>query len=76
MPQPTASLHAPSEILFAKLTGQFPYTVVTVYYSIYLEEVRINTEELSQDLVSEPEFKLAPLKYEARVVLTSKHNML
>jgi len=49
---------------------------MTVYYSIYLEEVGINAEELGQDLVSEPEFKLAPLKYDARVVLTSKHNML
>jgi hypothetical protein len=47
---------------------------MTVYYSIYLEEVRKNTEDLRQDLVSEPEFNLVPLKYEARVVITSKHD--
>jgi len=57
------------------LTGLFPDTVVTVYYSIYLEKVRKNTQDLSQDLFSEPEFNWAPLKYEARVVLTSEHNM-
>jgi hypothetical protein len=35
---------------------------MTVYYSIYLEKVMKNTEDLGQDLVSEPEFNLAPLK--------------
>ena len=34
-----------------------------------------NTEDLGQDLVSEPEFNLAPLQYEARVVLTSEHDV-
>jgi hypothetical protein len=48
---------------------------MTVYYSIYLEKVRKNTEELGQDLVCKPEFNRAPLKYEARVVLTSKHDV-
>jgi len=57
------------------LTGLFPDTVVTVYYSIYLEEARKNTEDLDQDLVCEPEFKLVSLKYEARLVLTFKHDM-
>jgi hypothetical protein len=55
------------------LTGLFPGTVTTLYYNTYLEKVRRNTEDLGQDLVSEPEFNLAPLKYEARVVLISKH---
>jgi hypothetical protein len=48
---------------------------MTVYYSIYLEQVRKNAEELGQDLVCKVEFNWAPLKYEARVVLTSKHDM-
>jgi hypothetical protein len=48
---------------------------MTVCYSIYLEEVRKNTEDLGQDLVSEPEINLAPLKYEAGVVITSKHDI-
>jgi len=57
------------------LKGLFPDTVMTVYYSIYLEEVGKNTEDLGSDLVSDAEFNLAPLKYEARVVLTSEQNM-
>jgi len=57
------------------LTGLFPDTVATVYYSIYLEKARQNTEDLDKDLVSEQEFKLVSLKYEARLVLTSKHDM-
>jgi len=48
---------------------------MTVYYNIYLEEVRKNIEDLGQDLVSEREFNRVPLKYEARVVLTSEHEM-
>jgi len=48
---------------------------MTVYYSICLEKVRKNTEDLGHDLVSDPEFNLAPLNYEAKVVLTSKHDM-
>jgi hypothetical protein len=48
---------------------------MTVYYSIYLEEARKNTEDLDQDLVSEPEFELVSRKCEARLVLTSKHDM-
>jgi hypothetical protein len=34
-----------------------------------------NTEDLGHDLVSLPEFIRAPLKYEAREVLTSEHEM-
>jgi len=48
---------------------------MTVYYSIYVEEGRESTEDLGHDLVSDPEFNLAPLKCEARVVLTSEHDM-
>ena len=48
---------------------------MTVYYSIYLEEVGKITEDLGSDLVSNAEFNLAPLKYEARVLLTSEHDM-
>jgi len=48
---------------------------MTVYYNIYLEEVRKNIEDLGHDLVSVPEFIRAPLKYEAREVLTSEHEM-
>jgi len=70
------SVAEPRQILYwLKLTGQFLDTVMTVYYSIYLEEVRKNTEELGQDLVCKPEINRAPLKYEARVVLTSKQDM-
>jgi hypothetical protein len=47
---------------------------MTVCYNIYVEEVRKNTEDLGEDLVSEPGFNLAPLKYEAGVVVTSKHD--
>jgi hypothetical protein len=75
---PFAMLMSPTQLLSLiryKLTGLFPNTVTTVYYVIYLEEVRKNTEDLSQDLVSEPEFNLAPLKYAARVELTSEHDM-
>ena len=48
---------------------------MTVYYGIYLEKARKNTEKLDKDLVSEPEFKLVSPKYEARLVLTSKQDM-
>jgi hypothetical protein len=44
-------------------------------YSIYLEVVWNNIGDLGYNLVSETEFKLGPLKYAARVVLTSEHDM-
>ena len=72
----THSVAKPHQVEYwLNMTGQFPDTVMTVYYIIYMKEVRKNTYELGQDLDSEPEFSLGPLKYKARVVLTSRHGM-